>query len=127
MSGDILCLHVFGKVIVILNTVKGTKDLLEKRADIYSDRPAIPIYEMYVCHLGSACFCVTSHQKLRMRWEWLVPFSRYTEFWRQARKLLDRGLRPGAVATYRPVQQAKARVLLTQLLNEPDEWEAHLE
>lgn len=49
MPGDIICIQVFGKVIVLLNTVKGTKDLLEKRADIYSDRPAIPIYEMYVC------------------------------------------------------------------------------
>jgi len=48
MPGDILCLHVFGKVIVILNSVKATKDLLEKRGDIYSDRPAIPMYEMYV-------------------------------------------------------------------------------
>ena len=64
---------------------------------------------------------------LRMRWEWVVPFARYTEFWRQARRLLDRGLRPGAVAAYRPVQQAKARVLLAQLLANPDDWEAHLE
>ena len=48
MPGDVLCLHVFGKVIVILNSVKATKDLLEKRGDIYSDRPAIPMYEMYV-------------------------------------------------------------------------------
>ena len=62
-----------------------------------------------------------------MSWEWLVPFARYTEFWRQARKLLDRGLRPGTVAAYRPVQQAKARVLLTRLLATPDDWEAHLE
>jgi len=48
MTGDILCLHVFGQVIVVLNSVKATKDLLERRGDIYSDRPAIPIYEMYV-------------------------------------------------------------------------------
>jgi cytochrome P450 len=64
---------------------------------------------------------------LRMMWEWVVPFARYTEFWRQARKVLDRGLRPGAVAAYRPVQQAKARALLFQLLSNPDDWETHLE
>jgi cytochrome P450 len=63
----------------------------------------------------------------RMRWEWVVPFARYTEFFRQARKILDRGLRPGAVAAYRPVQQTKARALLSQLLANPDDWEAHLE
>ncbi len=62
-----------------------------------------------------------------MGWEWLVPFSGYTEFWRQARKLLDRGLRPGAAATYRPMQQTRARVLLTRLLTTPDEWKGHIE
>jgi len=48
MPGDILCFHVFGQVIVVLNSIKASKDLLERRGDIYSDRPVIPIYEMYV-------------------------------------------------------------------------------
>jgi cytochrome P450 len=126
MTGDVLCLHVFGQVIVILSSVKATKDLLERRGDIYSDRPVIPIYEMYaVSEFGHSV--MVADIMLRMRWEWVVPFARYTEFWRQARKVLDRGLRPGAVAAYRPVQQAKARALLFQLLTSPDDWETHLE
>jgi hypothetical protein len=48
MKGDVLSFHVFGKVIVVLNSLKANKDLLEKRGDIYSDRPVIPILEMYV-------------------------------------------------------------------------------
>ena len=48
MAGDILSFHVFGKVIVVLNSLRTNKDLLEKRADIYSDRIVIPIIEMYV-------------------------------------------------------------------------------
>jgi hypothetical protein len=48
ISGDILSFRVFGQVIVILNSVKDSKDLLERRGDIYSDRPAIPFLEMYV-------------------------------------------------------------------------------
>lgn len=106
--GDVFSLRVFGQVIVILNTSKATKDLLEKRGDIYSDRPVIPIFDM-------------------MGWDWLVPFSRYAEFWREGRKLLDRGLRPGAVATYRPMQQTRARVLLTRLLTTPQNWEEHID
>jgi cytochrome P450 len=62
-----------------------------------------------------------------MSWEWVMPFARYTGPWRQARKLLDRGLRPGAIAAYRPTQQMKARVLLADLLTSPNEWESHLE
>jgi hypothetical protein len=48
MTGDVLSLHVFGKVIVVLNSYKANKDLLERRGNIYSDRPVIPILEMYV-------------------------------------------------------------------------------
>jgi len=62
-----------------------------------------------------------------MKWQWVVPLARCTELWRQSRKLLDRGLRPVATTVYHPTQQAKARVLLSNLLTHPDEWEGHLE
>jgi len=45
-AGNILSFHVFGNVIIVLNSIKATKDLLEKRGEIYSDRPVIPFYEM---------------------------------------------------------------------------------
>ncbi len=48
LVGDILSFRIFGQVIVILNTTKATKDLLDKRGSIYSDRPTLPIVEMYV-------------------------------------------------------------------------------
>ena len=44
--GDVLSFHVFGQVIIVLNSVKAAKDLLEKRGEIYSDRPVMPFYEM---------------------------------------------------------------------------------
>jgi hypothetical protein len=48
VPGSILSFHMFGQVIVVLNTVEATKDLLERRGDICSDRPVLPIFEMYV-------------------------------------------------------------------------------
>jgi len=48
MAGDVMSFHVFGQVIVVLNSVKATNDLLERCGDIYSDHPAIPICEMCV-------------------------------------------------------------------------------
>ena len=51
-AGDVLSFHVFGQVIIVLNTVKSTKDLLDKRGEIYSDRPVIPFYEMYGLKFG---------------------------------------------------------------------------
>jgi len=54
-AGDILSFHVFGQVIIVLNSVKATKELLDKRGEFYSDRPVVPFYEM--CALR---FCVPS-------------------------------------------------------------------
>jgi hypothetical protein len=48
IAGDILSFRAFGQVIVVLNSIKVNKDLLERRPDIYSDRPVIPIFDMYV-------------------------------------------------------------------------------
>jgi hypothetical protein len=48
ITGDIISLRAFGQVIVVLNSIKVNKDLLEGRPDIYSDRPVIPIFGMYV-------------------------------------------------------------------------------
>ncbi|KAH9970767.1 cytochrome P450 [Russula compacta] len=107
-SGDILSFHVFGKVIVVLNSVKATKDLLERRGEIYSDRPVIPFQDM-------------------MGWQWFLPTARYGESWRQGRKVLDRGLGPRAAVVHRTFQESTARVLLTRILASPDEWEAHVE
>ena len=46
--GDIIYLRAFSKVIVVLSSFSAIKDLLEKRGEYYSDRPSIPIMEMYV-------------------------------------------------------------------------------
>ncbi|KAI9454926.1 cytochrome P450 [Russula earlei] len=106
--GDIISLHVFGQVVVALNSIKATKALFESRGEIYSDRPTIPMHEL-------------------MEWQWVVSSARYAEYWRQSRRLLDRSLRPAAAAVYRPMQQAKTRVLLSDILANPDDWEVHLE
>jgi hypothetical protein len=38
---------ILGQVIIILNSPKAAKDLLEKRGNIYSDRHLMPFYRMY--------------------------------------------------------------------------------
>ncbi|KAI0278758.1 cytochrome P450 [Russula aff. rugulosa BPL654] len=101
--GDVLSFHVFGKVIIVLNSLKANKDLLERRADIYSDRIVIPIIEM-------------------MKWDWMVAFLKYTYSWRLARKLLDRSLRPATITKFYSLLETKSNYLLTQVLASPDEW-----
>ena len=64
--------------------------------------------------------------KSRMKWEWNVGFGNCTESWRLARKLLDRSLRPADIAAYRPLLQTKSYALLSQVLANPEDLEAHL-
>jgi hypothetical protein len=46
-QGDVICFRVFSQVIVVLCSSSAIKDLLEKRGENYSERPTLPILEMY--------------------------------------------------------------------------------
>jgi cytochrome P450 len=63
--------------------------------------------------------------KSRMKFQWNVAMSNYTESWRLSRKLLDRGFRQAAIETYRPLLKTKVHALLTQMLAKPDDFEEH--
>ncbi|KAI0069315.1 cytochrome P450 [Artomyces pyxidatus] len=105
--GDIISLTVLGQVIVILNSPKSARDLLDKRSATYSARPPIPFYDL-------------------MEWGWLVPTAPYDDAWRAKRKMLDLGLRPNAAIQYHPLQKAKANDLLKDLASNPENFREHL-
>jgi hypothetical protein len=48
-KGDLVYLEVFGQPIILLNSPKAAKDLLEQRSAIYSDRPPL-VSENIRCH-----------------------------------------------------------------------------
>jgi cytochrome P450 len=124
MLGKILSFQLFGQVIVVLNSAKVAKDLLEKRSAIYSDRPPLPIYDMCVLNSSVLVFRLTS---IRMGWDWVLALARNGELWRQGRRMLDRGLRPAATASYRSMIQARTHVFLSRLLENPRQWEDNLD
>jgi hypothetical protein len=47
LSGDVVCLEVFGQVVVVLSSLTAIKDLVEKRGELYADRTPFPIFEMF--------------------------------------------------------------------------------
>ncbi|KAN0109883.1 cytochrome P450 [Russula decolorans] len=106
--GDVMSFHVLGRVVVILGSTAATKDLLGTRGGVYSDRPVIPFFEM-------------------MDVQWSVLLARYGEPWRYRRKIVERSFRPGSLSAYRVVQESRARVLATRLLQSPQEWITHIE
>ena len=116
--------QVLGRVVVILGSTKATKDLLEKRAGVYSDRPVIPFFEMYALSCDRFILLLILH---RMDVQWSLLLSRYGGSWRLRRKIAERAFCPGSLDGYRTVQETRARVLTTRLLRYPQEWTAHIE
>ncbi|KAI0253728.1 cytochrome P450 [Lactifluus subvellereus] len=105
--GDIFCLRVFGQVVVVLNSLSAIKDLLEKRGEVYADRPIFPIVEI-------------------LEMDWLLPLTTKSESWREGRRLLDRSLRPGGTTSYRHMMEEKTRTFLAKLLETPKHFRDHV-
>jgi len=59
--------------------------------------------------------------------QWSVLLARYGEHWRFRRKIVERSFRPGSLSAYRVIQETKARVLVTRLLQSPQKWITHIE
>ncbi|TFK74232.1 cytochrome P450 [Pluteus cervinus] len=96
------------KHLVILNSPEDAVELLEKRAQIYSSRPRVPMLEV----LDWAEFNSVG-----------LP---YGPLWRAHRRLFQQLFRLGTVAQYRPIQTNKTRDALRNLLSTPTEFAAHL-
>ncbi|KAI0273088.1 cytochrome P450 [Russula aff. rugulosa BPL654] len=105
--GDVSCLRVFSKVIVVLSSSSAVKDLLEMRGEYYSERPHRPMVEM-------------------IEFDWAIFMTGRTETWRKGRRILDGSLRPGAMMSYRQGMQEKTYELLAQLRESPNDFRAHL-
>jgi hypothetical protein len=59
--------------------------------------------------------------------QWSLLFARYGEPWRLRRKIAERSFRPASLAAYQAPQETRACVLATRLLQNPQEWTAHVE
>lgn len=100
---------MFRKKTIILNTGKAALDLLESRSSIYSDRPPNPNLTVLLGRDMSVFNISFLHPR----------FKRY-------RKLLNSGLNPRAVQTYRPIQEQETMTFLRGLLETPDKFVAHI-
>jgi len=106
--GDVFCLRVVSQVVVVLSSLSAIKDLLEKRGEIYSDRPSLRVTEL-------------------MDVDWPLFFTGMTETWRKGRKILDRSLRHGEMMSYRQMMQEKTQEFLAQLYANPKDFYSRVE
>ncbi|KII86980.1 hypothetical protein PLICRDRAFT_43678 [Plicaturopsis crispa FD-325 SS-3] len=99
--GSVVYLHVFGQPLIFLNTPKAAYDLLEKRGNVYSDKPRLIM-------AGELCGCDN-----------MVAFTPYSDQSRRQRKLMMRALGTAAVRTYEPLIAVQTSALLKRLVAFP--------
>lgn len=100
--GDIIYLENFGVPLVILNSYEATIDLLEKRSVKYSSRPTPT--------MGSEL----------QDWSWLTVFTPYGNRWKGYRGPIQKAFNTPEVVEYMDVQRQSARLLLSNLLRQPN-------
>ncbi|KIJ68050.1 hypothetical protein HYDPIDRAFT_83068 [Hydnomerulius pinastri MD-312] len=108
--GDIIYTRLLSQDIIVINSEKVARDLLDRRSQNYSSRPPslVPINELFGTEFSSI-------------------FLPYGDRWRLHRRLFHQAFRLNAAPSFRPIQMQKAHDLLTNLLLTPDNFLAHLQ
>nr|BAL05104.1 cytochrome P450 [Phanerodontia chrysosporium] len=107
-GSDIIYLNLAGTPVVVLNSAKAAKDLLEKRSSIYSDRPVT----------------VMAHELIGLGRNFgLKP---YGDTWREHRRLVHQHFRPENVPRYHEFTSKQIGRLLLHLLEDPSNFVRHL-
>lgn len=120
-------IRVLQQDIIVINSKKIAKDLLDNRSSIYSDRPYLATRDACVCYppfsaLNSLEICL-----VRFGWAFNFAWTSYGDEWRSSRKLFHQAFRVEAVLAFRPVQLRKARQLVLDILSSPHEFSKHIQ
>ncbi|KAH7926749.1 cytochrome P450 [Leucogyrophana mollusca] len=104
--GDLFYVRFFNQDVVVINSEKIAKELLEKRSSNYSDRPFIAT-------------------RVAFGWNYSFAFTPYGKEWRLARRFFHQSFREEASLNFRPMQLRKAHQLLKSLIETPQNHVAH--
>ncbi|KIJ12557.1 hypothetical protein PAXINDRAFT_171115 [Paxillus involutus ATCC 200175] len=104
--GDVLYLRLLDQEVIILNSQSDAVELLEKRSQIYSDRAFVATIAPY----GMECNFV---------------FERYGDHWRLCRRIFHQTFRADAALTFRPMQLRRARQMIVNMIDDPDQYAFH--
>lgn len=124
-------LEALGVKLLVVSDHKHAEELLEKRAINYSDRPIVPMVEMYVLtcsHLNSIYRTLTIFEThVRMKIHWSFAFMQYAVDWRQHRRAFHQYLNKDAVKAFHPVMLEEVETLLKSLSREPKSFARHIQ
>ncbi|KAI9459772.1 cytochrome P450 [Boletus coccyginus] len=105
--GNLVYSRLLGKDIIIINSEKIAKDLLEDRSRNYSDRPYFIANDM--CGVGFS-----------------TVFMPYGDRWRHHRRFFHQAFRLESLPRFLPYQHRRACHLLRRLLDSPEQLDDHV-
>ncbi|EGO28627.1 hypothetical protein SERLADRAFT_406107 [Serpula lacrymans var. lacrymans S7.9] len=106
--GDIIYAQIFGRGVLVLNSIRAANDLLEKRGSIYSDRPRQ----------------VAFGELLGM--ETVLSLMPYGEPFRRHRRLIQDHFNRSMVESFRPLVTQEIHHLLNGFLTRPELFATHI-
>ncbi|KAJ3793929.1 cytochrome P450, partial [Lentinula aff. detonsa] len=104
--GPIVYLNIAGQSTIVLGTHKAAADLLERRANIYSDRPDFIILNLLTDG---------------MHW----GFARLDDLWRRQRRASYEALSAHTTKEYYPYQETESVIMIAQMLTNPEQFTDH--
>ncbi|KAI9441900.1 cytochrome P450 [Lactarius indigo] len=105
--GEMMYISALGTGVLVVNSQRVAVDLLEKRSNIYSDRP----------HYISAGEFLTQNLTL--------SFSLFGELWHRHRRVAVEGFSKSNSQQFRPIQSREAVMLALELIKSPPSPEKH--
>ncbi|KAJ7309253.1 cytochrome P450 [Mycena albidolilacea] len=106
--GPIISLNLGGQPVVVLNSYQVASDLLDNRSAIYSDRPRFI--------MGSEILTGSM----------LIAFMTYGDPWKKLRRAAHDGLTRQVSASYTPIQEREASILVKSMIEQPSLWDQNL-
>ncbi|KAF8260171.1 cytochrome P450 [Lactarius quietus] len=109
LSGEMMYVSALGNGVLVINSQRVAVDLLEKRSNIYSDRP----------RFSSAVEILTRNLNL--------PLTPYGDLWRRIRRVTVEGYSKSVANNFYPIQSREALMLALALIKSPPDAEKHLQ
>ncbi|KAF9533214.1 cytochrome P450 [Crepidotus variabilis] len=104
--GSLVYFRMFNKHFLSVNSYEVAVDLLEKRSNIYSNRPTRKMIDL-------------------MGWKFMTAFKEYGDKWRAERRIFQQSFKPDAVLAYQQIQLQKIHDMLYGLLTTPEDFRSH--
>ncbi|KAG2060456.1 cytochrome P450 [Suillus hirtellus] len=105
--GDLVFVRLLGQEVISINSQHVAEALLDKRSDIYSDRPYLPTAEQF-------------------GWSAITfAFTGYGDEWRLSRRLFHQAFRSSSALKLRPMQIRRAREMIVNLIDHPQHYHNH--